>query len=462
MTGRGRQKGQALVFGLFLMAGGLAALFFLFNTGQLTEEKTKLVNTADAVAYSAGVMHARTLNFEAYTNRAMLANTVAIAQLTSLSSWLQHVSNMSSFGVGLNNPKFVAYYPSYFFAQSFSTVANDLISSNLLKNLAEGSDGVITGLQGAQAVAYGGLLVARKSVMDEVARANYRDDGTVSVDDIPLTATEFTSFVSRYTDDKRTRFKEVAEISAHKDSFVKKRSWSLPALWSDCAGANPFRKDWLSRRGGTELVGFDEWKAIDTLSEWRWVPKNKTDVLCRAVAETPTGWGAQTAADSPALDIDPSHYDSALPTNPGSFGLAAALATTSAWNYHGLPSFYDLSEDMLKEADPRMKFAIRLRRDKSQTVTSDARSKIKPSPHLNPFTAKPAKDVVTSSEVYVAVGASEVYFERPFDDQDNRYGSSLGKPREIGSLFNPYWQVRLWDAPKEVKKAQALQGVEIE
>ena len=42
--------------------GGLAALFFLFNTGQLTREKTKLVNTADAVAYSAGVMNPRALS----------------------------------------------------------------------------------------------------------------------------------------------------------------------------------------------------------------------------------------------------------------------------------------------------------------------------------------------------------------------------------------------------------------
>lgn len=31
-----RQQGQALVYGLFVLVGGLAALFFLFNTGQLT------------------------------------------------------------------------------------------------------------------------------------------------------------------------------------------------------------------------------------------------------------------------------------------------------------------------------------------------------------------------------------------------------------------------------------------
>ena len=93
------------------MMGGLAALFFLFNTGQLTREKTKLVNTADAVAYSAGVMNARALNFEAYTNRAMLANTVAIAQLVSLSSWVQYTNTLANYGYVVDNPKFVTFYP---------------------------------------------------------------------------------------------------------------------------------------------------------------------------------------------------------------------------------------------------------------------------------------------------------------------------------------------------------------
>jgi hypothetical protein len=81
------QAGQALIYGLFMLTAGLASLFFLFNVGQLTQEKTKLVNTSDAVAYSAGVMHARAMNFAAYTNRAMVANELAVAQSVSLASW---------------------------------------------------------------------------------------------------------------------------------------------------------------------------------------------------------------------------------------------------------------------------------------------------------------------------------------------------------------------------------------
>jgi len=77
----------------------LAALLFVFNTGQLTAEKTKLVNTADAVAYSAAVMQARALNFDAYTNRALMADEVMIAQAVSIAAWsarvVRHMENMT-------------------------------------------------------------------------------------------------------------------------------------------------------------------------------------------------------------------------------------------------------------------------------------------------------------------------------------------------------------------------------
>lgn len=85
-----RQRGQALVFGIFLLMAGLAGLYFLFNTGQVSAEKTRLVTTADAVAHGAGVMQARALNFDAYANRALVANEVLVAQMVSLSSWAQY------------------------------------------------------------------------------------------------------------------------------------------------------------------------------------------------------------------------------------------------------------------------------------------------------------------------------------------------------------------------------------
>ncbi len=463
---RKKQAGQALIYGIFVLTGGLAALFFLFNTGQLSSEKVKLVNTSDAVAYSAGVMHARALNFEAYTNRAMMANTVAIAQLVSLSSWSKYVSNLATFGAVAANPKFALFYPSYLAALAFGATetaikfntetSSDENNPGVLKYAAQASDTIIRDvLMKAQKIAYDELKQARQDVMDEVAQANYRNDGSVIVEslasDNDANDKVFENFVKRYSDNDRSRFAEAAKTAANKDGFVSKRSWSLPALWSDCPTALP-RVDWLDRRGGTELLGLDEWKAMDTLSEKRWVPKDKEDLLCQGITEIPAGWGLQSAAQNSSTDLDPEHYDASLTVNPASSTLATGLSSTS-WDYSGLPNFYDLSEDALKQDDPHLQFSVRLRRDKSQTMTSEGRSAIRSTERLNAYQSQPAG----GSEL-VAISTSEVYFQREGDTQNNVYGQTLGKGREIGSLFNPYWQVRLIQSNASIKKGNSLQG----
>lgn len=78
-----------MVFALaFAISAGLVALL-LFNSGMLANAKTRLQNTADAAAYSAGVLQARDHNFSAYINRAMVANQVAVVQIVSLKSYFE-------------------------------------------------------------------------------------------------------------------------------------------------------------------------------------------------------------------------------------------------------------------------------------------------------------------------------------------------------------------------------------
>ncbi len=453
-SSRKRQSGQALIYGLFVLIGGLAALFFLFNTGQLAREKTKLVSTSDAVAYSAGVMHARALNFDAYLNRAMVANTVAIAQLVSVSSWVQYTNNLGTFGIVAGNS---AKYPEYFPSYEVAAASGDELENNLngdngtLGSLETASDDVIKSMKEAQAATYNGLVPARSAVMDEVAQANYRGDGTVSVDPFPLTGNEFRDFIKSYGGDERTRFADVAKTSADKDAFLPSRVWRLPALYPNCVQALVFgRTDWLERRGGTELVSFDEWKAMDTMSEHVWVPASKWDLFCSAPSEIPAAWGLESAADSPSIDFNPTHYAYSILLNTISTGVA--IATSSSWGYSGLPTFYDLSAAGL--ADPQLIFAIRVRRDKDQTLTSEGRSGIRNTARLNAYQAAPAG----GSEM-VSVSASQAFFQRDGVSKDNVYGSGLGKPQEIGSLFNPFWQTRLIQSDADVRKAQLMQGV---
>lgn len=84
------QRGQALPLAMTLLVAVAATVFFMFNSGQLVQEKIRLTNTADAVAYSAGVFEARVLNYDAYTNRAIIANEIAIGQAVGLASWAQY------------------------------------------------------------------------------------------------------------------------------------------------------------------------------------------------------------------------------------------------------------------------------------------------------------------------------------------------------------------------------------
>ena len=78
------------MFVVVTLAIVLLALVFLYNAGKVTGEKMQLQNAADATAYSVSLIEARDLNFAAYTNRAMVANEVAIGQLVGLVSFAHH------------------------------------------------------------------------------------------------------------------------------------------------------------------------------------------------------------------------------------------------------------------------------------------------------------------------------------------------------------------------------------
>ena len=73
-----RQRGQALVVALAFAAALVGAMLLVINVGQLINGKHRLLVAADAAAYSAAVWQARSLNYQAYLNRAVIANDAAI------------------------------------------------------------------------------------------------------------------------------------------------------------------------------------------------------------------------------------------------------------------------------------------------------------------------------------------------------------------------------------------------
>ena len=87
---RRRCHGAVLWLCLTLLFAGALGLHLLFAAGQAYAARERLDTAADAAAWSAALWQARVLNFQAYANRAIVAQEAAIAQSVALASWSRH------------------------------------------------------------------------------------------------------------------------------------------------------------------------------------------------------------------------------------------------------------------------------------------------------------------------------------------------------------------------------------
>jgi hypothetical protein len=457
-----------MVYGLFVLAGGLAALFFLFNAGQLTQDKDKLIITADATAYSAGVMHARALNYTAYANRALIANEIAVAQMVSVASWTRYTEQHANGALSLNCYSWwnkpaaeglVQYAPlcmGLAWSQEVIAPASQWVETSA-SFAVTGVEAAKRLLQTSQRATMALMAVARTQVMQDVANANFRGNGSVNVDLVPM-EDQFFAFdgspvLRERTGTQRQRLADVSVTSANLDSFVPSRRWTDTAIFPNCIGINGWRFNRIERAGGTNLIGLDEWKAIDTASYWSFRRNKRQQCVLRG--ERVLGNGSQQAhgngdADNGNRDL----YGQSRRINPR----ASAWASTNQWSqYTGIPSFFELSDAALaytpENGNPdrrelAIRFSMRLTRVPAETPTSQGRSRIRQAasgPYdLNRYQGTP------SAGVYAAVATSEVFFDRPVGRADGR--------RELGSAFNPYWQVRLVHSQAAIDQARARQG----
>ncbi|MCP3666462.1 MAG: hypothetical protein GY696_28850 [Gammaproteobacteria bacterium] len=92
-----KQRGQSILLILLVTVVGILLALSMVNIGILTGEKIELQNAADATAYSVSTIEARDLNFAAYTNRAMVANEVALGQMVGMASWAKMTNSTPAF-----------------------------------------------------------------------------------------------------------------------------------------------------------------------------------------------------------------------------------------------------------------------------------------------------------------------------------------------------------------------------
>jgi hypothetical protein len=416
--GRERQRGQVLALLLLLMGALLGGLLFVFNSGQIVAAKVRLIGAADAAAYSAALWQARALNFQAYMNRAIVANEVAIAQLVSLRSWSAYLNQtlQETATVSTVVPPLAA--PMRTLSRGWTAV-NRGLQRALPPLEAAASRWNVEVLSRAQYAAAGQGAAVAEALARDVAQANAPELGTRGADRVfaVANAARWRALTVDHgrAGDGRARLREV--VMASRDGFTRARRWTLglPPLLS------------VVKRGGTDLIGYDSWRGMDTLAV-------RVPALFGA-GERPLAWAA--AENRRSVESGRGDHGGSYRDNPRA-SRYAARDLVARNGYAGLPAYRDVRVSR-GTTDPQLRFELELRQPGGTIDTSDVVMG-------GPATVTPGEEPKRVAPAYHAgaihaLAAAHVYFRRPIGRADRR--------QELASLFNPYWQARLAPVTRE-------------
>ena len=430
-----KYKGQALPIGLaILMVLSLTATV-LFNTGRSVSEKARVVNAADAAAYSGLLWQSRALNFQAYTNRAMVANQVAMAQAVSLHSWVNYanvtVSNLDRY------LKAVPYVGAVVSIVQTVVSGVETFLSPITEAMLTTVNGINLVLSGAQQAMYLSTFAATPEVVSNVVLANdarYNWQTNFSLFELGKNLANWQQFTDRKNGDNKEHLSERAKIiEASLDQFSRDRSWDFFKQWIPTSPMTSLR---IEKRGGTRLVVSEdgdnyEWKSKDTVSL-------NTKVFGfwgkRKIIELPVGYAETFARASGSGRSIESCSGSSLCNDWFGANKMAQLAAQQmnseelSSSYSGIRPFRILSDSVRSGDQPA---SLKLRVEvalPNESITSNWR----------PPGELVYKELDVPGEQLTSVSAAELFYERP----DAR-GTIKSTDLEYANAYNPFWDVRL-------------------
>jgi len=503
-----RQKGQAIPIGIASILGVTILMLALFNTSQITSEKMRIVNTADAAVFSGMVVQARTMNFTSYTNRAMVANQVALGQMVTLASFGPYVERL-----GTNIAKALKFIPWAGLVlsaglQTAVQVANALISG-YAQVAAIGIHVMQAAISAAQIAANNASAVATPLLVSEVIKAN-DPNYEVTAAGVILAGknTKDWAGVSDLYKNNLYQSRKADLVRRSVDRFTSRdRGWgkaNIGDLW--------FVFAYFQRDADTRLISKGnknsrkksdikwEWKAKDTFSLWagtRWWSCGWSGCgWKKAEGEIPIGWASAFMSQT-NKDFDNASSSSCFlwfcwGKSPWNFKnqTAESLADMKKYKknisagYMGIMPYYDLA-DSGKGASVKQKknaitaLGIEIRRKTSSPIRTS--SNIKNLGSKDAYVSGSTKNGLGNKGLFrvddnfagknmgvSAVARAELYFSRPvgvgkwsgYSNFGANRRTDIPKPKEeYSNLFNPYWDVRLADPKNERKAALVARGL---
>ena len=505
------QRGQVMPMTVVFILVVILAVWVLYDSGQVATEKLRLQNTADNVAYSTATLAARDMNFIAYTNRAMVANQVTIAQLVGLSSWMAMMNQIGHNADAIGD--IAGYFPpigsmidAVTTAIKNATEAGGSIVDAAVEVLIPVTDELIGLLSVAQLAYHTTTIAAMAGLSADIARQN--DPAAIPMLGISgLSASEPAEFASQWASKiggqnqlhsvsdgseeaelELRRYREFESVVVEsRDRFTKKRSYEWPGNPHPWKATFPLAIRWETRKyGGTDLFRSTD---SDDEYEWSWAGMDTVSTYfsfwkCGASFPPchwsgydellPLGWGAAHALPSGESD-DYFEYGGSRRNNrfwgdgtwrnSVSAGLLAdtgeaegALESFSPFidhtrhkvaNIDGLRKFYDFRSDEPMDNGP----AVIAFYKKPASGISNVRGMIESGGGSVPEELDAQTESGLVDDKISAIAKAEAYFARATDLDgwkrvDDKY--------EHGNLYNPFWQPRLIDLTDAEKTAASV------
>jgi len=331
-----RQQGQVLPLGMLLFALTCGLVLFYGQHALQIARNHHQQNLADAAAYGAAVWRARALNFNAFANRALLAQEVFAGHLTQANAWAQYALELAKRGQELAQifpPAQPVASALTQFAQTDATLLRHLSDLELFARTAPGV-GLNDSLMAAQRQF---LRSADGFGLSAVANELARDADSKAFAYIP--AGDRFGQIWTQAEDARQRA-QTLDFVRHAMP-VESLGSKLKDQWTPLPTVNciPQSVEQLTARLLRESSLWRDarqWRSSETMSLHGWQRRSWLP-WCGARTEwLPLGWGGSIATDASVDDREAQDGDPRWPANPTADHLATSSAITLQ-GYQGSP-----------------------------------------------------------------------------------------------------------------------------